>query len=263
MRFMNIASGSGGNATYIGSNDTHILIDAGISRKRIQEGLNKLDLSINDITAILISHEHTDHVSSLCTVERSCRVPVYATEGTFSALKDLRLKIESDDLLNIIQPEEEFMIGDIKITAVRTSHDAKEPVCFRLETSDSSCAVITDLGVYDEKLINNMLGLNLVLIESNHDRRMLEAGPYPYPLKLRIAGDKGHLSNESSGRLLSGLLNDRMKHIILGHLSEKNNSKDLAKLTVINEINEHSGFNAGDFRIDIADQKNGSEIYSF
>ena len=260
---MNIASGSSGNATYVGSDSTHILIDSGVSRKRIIEGLNKLGLSLDDITAVLVSHEHTDHVSSLRTLERTRQIPVFTTKGTADVLAAGSCLDGNTDILNIVSSDVPFSVGDIKITAIRTNHDAREPVCFRLSHNGKHCAVVTDLGVYDQDLVSKMQGLSAILIEANHDRRMLEAGPYPYPLKLRIAGDKGHLSNESSGKLLSLLLNDDLQHIALGHISQKNNSKELAWLTVVTEISENTQYHVSDLKIDIADQLMGTEIYDF
>lgn len=261
---MNIASGSSGNATYVGSGSTHILIDAGISRKRIAEGLKRLDLKLEDLDAILITHEHSDHISSLKTLENACRIPVYTTPGTARAIRRITGMQEMDDILHDIGKEETFRIRDLEITAFGVSHDAADPVCYRLQNGNSSCAVVTDLGCFDETLVKELAGLKALMIEANHDVRMLEAGPYPYPLKLRVAGNGGHLSNEYAGRLLSELLHDQMEYVALAHLSKQNNSPDLARITVDTEIDAADNrYHAGDFRIDIADQKEGTSIYEF
>ncbi len=265
MRMMSIASGSKGNATYIGSDNTHLLIDAGVSKKKIVEGLKRLDISLEDLDAVLITHEHSDHIASLGILERTREIPIYATEGTLMQIHQKNCVEESSGLFNYITDGSQFTIGDINITAYKTSHDATQPVCYKFSDGCAECAVVTDLGEYDDYLIDNLQNQSAIIMEANHDIRMLEAGPYPYSLKLRVAGNKGHLSNESSGRLLSRLLNDNMKYIALGHLSQKNNNKELARLTVETEIDgdHYNNYKSSDFRIDIAEQDVGTQIYIF
>ena len=268
MRFKNIASGSKGNATYVGNDHTHILIDTGVSKKRIYEGLKALDLSPKDISAILITHEHTDHVCALDMIERELKVPVFLTNGTKQILREKSRLTVSDELVHVIRADESFAIGDITVKALQISHDAAEPVCYRFQQASagtvSSCAVVTDLGQYDEKLLHELHGLSLLMLEANHDLRMLQTGPYPYPLKRRIASGKGHLSNEASGRMVSQLLHEGMQHIALGHLSQKNNYRELALLAVQNEIDAWDNpWHAKDFPIDVADPMTGTPIYQF
>ena len=261
---MNIASGSSGNATYVGNDHTHILLDSGVSRKRITEGLKKLDLSLEDLTAILITHEHSDHISSLAMLQKAVQIPVYTTKGTADVLTGQGILAEESGPIHVIGHEETFQIGDITVSAFPISHDAADPVCYRLSDGKAGCAVVTDLGEYDAHLVEELKGLKALMLESNHDVRMLEAGPYPYPLKMRIAGRKGHLSNESSGQMLSALLHDGLKHVVLGHLSRKNNNEELARLSVAYEIDRSdTGYKASDFRIDVASQTAGTEIYVF
>ena len=262
MRLMNIASGSSGNATYVGNDNTHILIDAGVSRKRIIEGLRRLDLTLKDLSAILVTHEHSDHISSLNMLERAVPVPIYATEGTIHALREKDILPQDLSLVQRVRGFDTFMIGEICITVLPVSHDAAEPVCFKMTDPDASCAVVTDLGEYDDRLFRELTGLSAVLLEANHDIRMLETGPYPYPLKRRIAGNRGHLSNEASGQLLSRLLHDDMKQVVLGHLSQKNNYPELAKLAVEQEIEAWDNpYHALDFPIDVADPLAGTAVY--
>ncbi|MBQ9030766.1 MAG: MBL fold metallo-hydrolase [Parasporobacterium sp.] len=262
MRLMNIASGSSGNATYVGTDHTHILIDSGVSRKRIMEGLKRLDLSLKDLDAVLITHEHSDHIASLAMVEKASLIPVYTSEGTARQLQEKEMIPQ--ELLHPVGKEQPFRIGDLRITALPTSHDAADPVCYRLSDGRSDCAVVTDLGTYDEALVRQLQGLDAVVLEANHDVRMLEAGPYPYPLKRRIAGKKGHLSNEDSGRLLSRILHDHLKYIALAHLSRKNNTEDLARLSVAWEIDlGECSYRGDDFPIAVADQAVGTEIFMF
>ena len=262
MRLMSIASGSGGNAVYVGSGDTNILIDAGVSKKRISEGLKRLGLSVSDLDAILVTHEHSDHIKGLEVIEKTAHIPVYATYGTIEGIISSVSSLDHSDIFNVVDRQSSFAVNDLTITAVPVSHDAREPVCYRVDDGCACCAVITDLGCYDRNIIDAFQGLDAVLAESNHDIRMLETGPYPYPLKRRIAGSSGHLSNEAAGRLINALLNDHMQYIVLGHMSRKNNYKDLALLTVENIINE-GRYRSDDFRIDVADQEEGTDIFEF
>ena len=197
-------------------------------------------------------------------LEKAAQIPVYSTSGTASALLGKGILTEESGLLRTIGKDEVFCIGDLEITALGTSHDAADPVCFRISNRGSSCAVVTDLGVYDDHLVDSLKGLSALMLEANHDIRMLETGPYPYPLKMRIAGKKGHLSNEVSGQLLAKLLHDDMRYIALGHLSKKNNHEELARMSVAYEIDTGvQEYRASDFRIDVADQEHGTQIYEF
>lgn len=254
MRIRNLASGSGGNSTYAGSDTTHVLIDSGISRKRIAEGLAGADLGLKDISAILITHEHIDHISSLGVIERTMDIPVYATEGTINGILRNNKTCDIDrDIFHVIKADERFSVGDMDILPLSVNHDANEPVCYRIDSKGTSAAIVTDLGIYDDYLVENLKGLNLILAEANHDIRMLEVGKYPYPLKQRILGKYGHLSNETVGKFLSSILNDNINEIILGHLSRENNLPELAKLSVETEIDmADNKYKKTDFKITVA-----------
>ncbi|KIR03906.1 Zn-dependent hydrolase (beta-lactamase superfamily) [Lachnospiraceae bacterium TWA4] len=262
MRFMSIASGSSGNCIYVGSDKTHLLIDTGISKKRVEEGLKQAELTGNDIDAILVTHEHSDHIKGLGVFLRKYQVPVYSAAETLEEIKKTSsIGKLPEELLIPINSQKKFSIGDLQILPIETSHDAIHPLCYRVDDGKSSAAVVTDLGEYDEKLINKLLHLDGLLIESNHDVRMLQTGPYPYYLKQRILGQKGHLSNESCGKLLNYLLHDQMKEIFLGHLSDKNNLKELASLSVKTEIDEgFCQYKSDDFPIHIAKRQMPSKL---
>lgn len=236
MRLATIASGSSGNCIYIGTEKRNILIDAGISLKRIETGLESLGLGVNDLDGILITHEHADHIGGLGVLLRKYEVPVYLTEGTYNEIKRKNLlgKV-NDEYFQVIFPDTEFSLGDIKAESFSVSHDAAQPVVYRVTSNDHSAAVVTDLGVYDKDLAERLCGLDAVLLEANHDVRMLQTGPYPYPTKQRILGEKGHLSNESAARLLCDINSQRLKHVILGHISKINNYVELALETVRTE----------------------------
>jgi len=268
MRFKNIASASSGNASYVGNDHTHILIDTGVSKKKISEGLKQLELSLQDISAILLTHEHTDHVCALDIIERERNIPVFLTAGTKAALQEKNRLMVPEEWIHVVRADETFEVGDITIKTLPVSHDAREPVCYKFRetrgTKNSTCAIVTDLGRYDDPLLQELKGLSFLMLEANHDTRMLQTGPYPYPLKRRIASDRGHLSNEMSGQMLSRLLHEDLQHITLGHLSQKNNYRELALLAVQNEINEGDNpWHAADFPIDVAAPDTGTPVYEF
>jgi phosphoribosyl 1,2-cyclic phosphodiesterase len=232
-----IASGSSGNCIYIGSEQNHILIDAGISGKRVEEGLRQLELKGQEINGILVTHEHSDHIKGLGVIARKYEIPIYATPGTAEAIREAsNLGKIDDSLFTEIHADEDFTIGDLNISPFRVSHDAAEPVAYRVSCGDKSMAVATDLGIYTDYTIDKLKDLDVLLLEANHDIHMLEVGSYPYYLKQRIAGERGHLSNETAGKLLCQILHDNLKAIMLGHLSRENNYAQLAYETVKLEV---------------------------
>lgn len=246
MRLCSIASGSSGNCIYVGSDKTHLLVDTGISKKRIEEGLKELDVKGEELTGILVTHEHSDHIQGLGVFSRKYGIPIYATPGTLEGIKNCSsLGKMPDGLYHPVQIDEKFTLGDITVDPFKISHDANEPSGYRLECGGKSVAVATDLGKYDDYTVEKLQNLNAILLEANHDIHMLEVGTYPYHLKRRVMGDKGHLSNELSGKLLCDILHDDLKYIVLGHLSKENNYAKLAYETVKLEVtladNEYKG----------------------
>lgn len=237
MRLLSIASGSSGNCIYVGDDTTHLLIDAGISGKRIEEGLNTIGLSAKDIDAVFVTHEHIDHIAGVGVLARKYKLPVYGTKGTMEGILETKSvgKI-SGELLHPIRSDEMVSIGSLHIDPMPVSHDAREPVAYRIYGGGKRIGIITDLGYYTDDIVSGLQNMDALFVEANHDENMLMVGPYPYPLKRRILGNQGHLSNENSGRLLSKLLNDHLKYIVLGHLSKENNMPELAYEAVRLEI---------------------------
>lgn len=262
MRLCSIASGSSGNCIYAGSDKTHVLIDTGISKKRVEAGLNKLDINPKELSGILITHEHVDHIQGLGVFSRKYEIPIYATPGTLQGIQAYKyLGDMPEGLYHEVKADETFTIGDMDIKPFRISHDANEPTGYRLEHEGRSLAVATDLGVYDDYTVSNLKELDAVLLEANHDIKMLEVGPYPYPLKQRVMGNRGHLSNELSGRLLCDILHKDLKHIVLGHLSKENNFPELAYETVKMEVTLGSvPFTGDDLHLMVAKRSEISEI---
>lgn len=262
MRMVSIASGSSGNCIYIGSDKTHILVDAGISNRRIEKGLSELGVKGSELSGVLITHEHSDHIKGLGVLSRKYGVPIYSTRETLEEIGASKSLGEFPrDLFCPICHDVDFCIGDLEIKPFRIDHDAANPVAYRIQNETKSIAVATDMGHYSQYIIDHLQGLDAILLEANHDVRMLEAGPYPYYLKRRILSDYGHLSNENAGRLLSCILHDGMKHIFLGHLSKENNYEELAYETVRQEISRgDTPYGAGDFPITVAKRDDVSQI---
>lgn len=214
-----------------------MLVDTGISKKRIEEGLFSLDVKGEELDGILITHEHADHIQGLGVLSRKYGIPIYATPGTIRGILAYKgLGKMPEGLCREIQIDTDFTVGDIAVHSFAISHDANEPSGYRFEQGGRRAAVATDLGKYDGYTVENLKNLDAVLLESNHDLHMLEVGPYPYYLKQRVMGDRGHLSNELSGRLLCDILHDNLKNVILGHLSKENNYAELAYETVKLEV---------------------------
>lgn len=262
MRLCSIASGSSGNCIYVGTDTTHVLVDVGISRKRTEEGLKSLGICPGELDAIFVTHEHSDHISGLGVFSRKYKVPIYATTRTVDAIKGARSLGEIDgELFQTVKADERFTIKDMTVNPMRISHDAADPVAYRFSYGRQKIGVVTDLGTYNDYTVECLKGMDALLLEANHDVNMLQVGPYPYPLKQRILGDRGHLSNENSGRLLSRLLHDKLQYIVLGHLSKENNMPELAYETVKLEITQSDNcYKAGDFPIQVAKRSEVSRL---
>ena len=249
-----IASGSSGNCICVGSDHTHVLIDAGISGKRIETGLNEIDLKTSEMQGILVTHEHIDHIAGLGVLARRYGIPIFATERTVDAIMHTKSVGKIDrELFQVIQPGKRFSIGELIFHPISISHDAADPVAYKVINEDKSVAVITDLGNYNQAIVDELQGLDALLLEANHDVKMLQLGSYPYPLKQRILGDRGHLSNERSGQLLSELLHDKFGTVVLGHLSKENNYEELAYEAVRLEVTMGDNpYKADDFPMMVA-----------
>lgn len=262
MRLCSIASGSSGNCVYVGSDTTHILMDVGISGKRTEEGLREIGLTMSDIDAVFITHEHADHISGLGVLARKYGVPIYGTKGTIDAIKKTSSTGKIDDsLFRYIKADERCMVKDVALYPVRTSHDAAEPVAYRISHDKQKIAVITDLGCYNDYTVECLKDLDVLYLEANHDVNMLQVGPYPYYLKQRILGERGHLSNETAGKLLSRLLHDRMQAVVLGHLSKENNLPELAYESVRVEVTmSDTPYKGDDFPMYVAKRSEVSQM---
>ena len=241
MKLCSIASGSSGNCIYVGSGQTNLLVDVGISAKRIENGLNSIDIKLDTVQGILITHEHSDHISGLGVLARKYNIPIYATYETIQSIRKIKaIGNISEELFYFVKPNEPFEINDIMVKPFATSHDASNPVCYTMQSEGHKVGVATDLGKYDDYIISQLQDSDLLMIEANHDINMLMVGRYPYYLKQRILGDRGHLSNDSSADLISKLINPRLKGVLLAHLSKENNYAELAFETVCCELTSRS-----------------------
>ena len=210
----------------LSSGECHVLLDAGISCRRICAGLGALGLEPGDLTAILITHTHADHIAGLQTLLKRTAAPVLAT---VQAARDLAWRLDGGaERLGTLSPGVPHAVGDIAVTAFPTSHDAPGSCGFRLDTADGSVGVLTDTGYVTDEAAEVMEGVDLAVLEANHDKDRLRSGPYPYYLKLRILGSQGHLSNADAARFSVALAESGASEILLAHLSRENNTPELA-----------------------------------
>lgn len=237
IKFCSLYSGSSGNSIYLSSGDTSLLIDCGLSGKRIVEALSDIGQKPQEISAVLITHEHSDHIKGAGILSRKFDIPIYANEKTWNAM-EAYLGPVSIKNKKYFDTGFEFDIGNICVKPFPIPHDASEPVGFNFFIEGKKITSATDIGHMNRKLLYNLEGSDLLLIEANHDVEMLKMGPYPWSLKKRVMGDHGHLSNEMAGKVVAYLAEQGTKHFLLGHLSKENNFPELAYQTVCNRLRE-------------------------
>ena len=249
-----LASGSSGNALVLSTENTHILLDAGISCRRIEQGLRQLGLELRDLSALLISHTHSDHISGLRVFASKYHIPVFASKGTLGALESMGILNDKYPAYTI---EDTLELAGMHVNAFRTPHDCAESFGYRIEAEDGhTVTVATDIGHITPEVEENLHGTDLAVIESNHDIGMLRTGPYPYSLKRRILSDFGHLSNTACADLLPELFEDGTKHFLLAHLSRENNTPDIARQTAVCGMQMAGVENAEDYILQVAPIEN-------
>ncbi len=253
VKFVPLASSSKGNSIFIGTENTKILIDAGVTCKRLEILLNRIGESLENIDAIFVTHEHSDHIAGCGVTSRKYDIPIYATPKTWDyMMHSSRVGEVKRHNRQVIYANEEIFVNEIKVKAFNISHDAAEPVGYKLTIGDETFGVATDLGCVTEEVLENLTGCNKILLESNHDVKMLKEGSYPLALKKRVYSDHGHLSNENCGKFLVLLNHDNLKEVYLGHLSDENNEPEIAKETVVNILNANGIIVPNDISIKIA-----------
>ena len=234
MTIHTLASGSEGNCLLLSDGGVHLLLDAGISTRRIKAGLLQLGLTMADVDGVLITHEHSDHVSGLQTMVKHHRIPIYTSPGTARQLAYRIAGIES--LLRPVEPGTVFSVGDCRVTVFRTSHDAAQSVDYRVDGS-AAVGFLTDTGFVTPEAEAALAGVDTLVLESNHVVEWLRSGPYPYSLKARILGDEGHLSNDAAAEFAARMAQCGTRCIILAHLSRENNTPQRAWDTVQRRLN--------------------------
>ena len=233
--FCSLYSGSSGNSLFVESENTKLLVDAGVSSKKIEEALANLEIDPTSIDGILITHEHSDHVQGLGTFAKKFNLPVFVNEKTLDAMPKQKEKI-SEKNIKLFNINEKFEIGDLKVKPFSIPHDAANPCGFNIFKDDKKISIATDIGHMTNGVLKNLEDSIFIMLESNYDPEVLKYSKYPYQLKTRIAGPDGHLSNELAGKTISYLLNSGLKQAVLGHLSKQSNFPELAYKTVIEEI---------------------------
>jgi len=246
-----LASGSRGNATYVSDGSTAILIDAGLSGVEIQRRMASKGMDPSSLDAILVSHEHTDHIQGVGVLSRRFGLTVHISDGTRQASGTALGKLSG---VCPFTCGDSFAIGSLAIHPFSISHDAEDPAGFTIGCNGAKVGVATDLGIVTGVVRTHLEACDILILEANHDAQMLIDGPYPWPLKQRIRGRSGHLSNDDTALLLEALQHDRLAHVILAHLSEENNTPDKARQTV------KAALNGAGTEIHVASQTAGSRV---
>ncbi len=250
MKISVLASGSNGNSIYVESKQASILVDSGISAKEISKRLSKIGKKIEEIDAVLVSHEHTDHIRGVQRLNTSFDIPVYLNRATYEFSKLILKKPVFFSNNNSLKFE------DLSITPYSSNHDAADPCCFKIQENGTTLGILTDLGKANENAINLTKEADCLVLETNHDIDMLINGPYPYPLKQRILSEKGHLSNIDAGLLVKNNSSEKLKRVFLAHLSKQNNTAELAYET-FSTLNKEKK----DLKKIIAKQEENTEIF--
>lgn len=234
-------SGSSGNSFFVQTENTKLLIDAGVSCKKIENSLSSYDINLNEINGILVTHEHIDHTKSLGLLSRKYNIPIYANSKTWSALSKTKEKL-SDENVKFFDSNKYFEINDLKIFPFSTPHDAADPCGFNIYKDNKKISIATDLGHISDDIIKHLENASLLMLEANYDSNVLKYSNYPYLLKKRIAGPKGHLENCVTGQTIANLISSGLKDVLLIHLSKENNFPELAYKTVVEELEKKNYF---------------------
>lgn len=245
-RACTLFSGSSGNSIYIENKGSRILIDAGVSAKRLESALREREVEADSLGGILVTHEHTDHIAGLSVLARRYKLPVYLTKGTYEAARPKLAYAERIDF-RFIQPDRPFELADMAVKPFRTPHDAADSVGYRIDTGQGVFSVASDIGRWTETIAEAVSGSDLIFIEANYDPDMLWTGPYPWPLKRRIDSEFGHLSNGDCGEAMERLVREGTSRFVLIHLSQENNLPNLAYSSVEQCLTEAGAANGRDY----------------
>lgn len=262
LNFCSLYSGSSGNSLFLETQHTKLLIDAGVSSKKIESALENLNINPSNLDGILITHEHSDHIQGLGTFAKKYNIRVFINKKTLDAMPMQKEKIPENNIYNFTI-EEVFEIGDIKIKPFSIPHDAVNPCGFNIFADNKKISIATDIGHMTKGILKNLENSIFVLLESNYDPEVLKFSRYPYNLKARIAGPTGHLSNEIAGKTISHLLDFGLQHAMLGHLSKESNFPELAYRTVMDEIIKSDNYNENNFKLEVASRDIPGNMLTF
>ena len=260
INFCSLYSGSSGNSLFVETDNTKLLIDAGVSCKKIETSLNNIEFDPNSIDGILVTHEHIDHVQGLGTLSRKFDLPVFVNQETLDAMPKQKDKI-LDKNIKTFKLSENFEIGDLTIHPFSIPHDAANPCGFNIYNEDKKISIATDIGHMTNNILKNLEESLFVMLEANYDPEILRFSSYPFTLKSRIAGPTGHLSNEIAGKTISHLLKSGLKNAMLGHLSKESNFPELAYQTVVDELISNN-YNQNSLQLNVASRDSQSKIIS-
>jgi len=258
LKFCSLYSGSTGNSLFVQGNETKILVDAGVSAKKVTEALESIGEDIKEINAVIVTHEHIDHIKSIGTLSKKYNIPIYANLGTWNGIENEKSVIEIENK-NYFKIGEEFEIGDLKIKPFATSHDAMDSCGFSIEHDGKKISIATDLGQVTKEVMNNLKKSKFILLEANYEPEVLRCCGYPYIIKKRIAGERGHLSNNDAGNTISKLVEDGLQNVMLGHLSKESNFPELAFNSVANELMQN-GINIKNLELNVASRLEPSQV---
>ncbi|WP_439135605.1 MBL fold metallo-hydrolase [Pseudomaricurvus sp.] len=232
MKFASLGSGSRGNGTLVSWKDQLLLVDCGFTIKEVERRIERLGRSVAEITAVLVTHEHADHLKGVPPLARKYNLPVYMTPGTFRSRDLGKLPF-----LHLIEGYQAFQLDELEVLPVAVPHDAREPAQFVFQVAGKRLGILTDLGNISAHVESHFYDCDALLLEANHDPQMLASGPYPPSLKQRVGGPWGHLSNQQAAGFLARINADRLQHLVVGHISQKNNSLELAR-QVLKEVTD-------------------------
>lgn len=261
MNFQPLISGSSGNCQYIETKETKILVDAGMTGKKIQELLREIQVDPKDLDGILVTHEHYDHTSAVGVLARRYGLQVFANENTWMAMEKTVKKIPSQQR-QVFSTGETFHIKDLEVGTIPIFHDCVHGTSFILQDKDCKVAMLTDTGWVSTAMLEKMQGANLYYIEANHDEEMLRTGPYSFALKQRIASNRGHLSNHHAADVLSKLLEKKKEHVILAHLSTDNNDPLLATRSIRESLGKKDLHEGLHFTLEVAKRTRPSDLFT-
>ena len=259
LSFRLLGSGSSGNTTLVSDGASHILVDVGLSGRETARRLQECGIEPEEVSAIVVSHEHGDHCRGVAPFAKGLDIPVFMTAGTFSG-SGMNLDPKK---YRVISPGEQFDIHGISFTCFSVPHDSMDPLGFIIEKDGIKLGIVLDLGYLSNLVLERLRGCDGIVLESNHDVQMLKVGPYPWALKQRVMSRRGHLSNDSVAQYLENEFDGKASHVVLAHLSKKNNLPELALLSATRALESRSNLTAGQTRLELAHPDQISKTYRY